>query len=168
MKLQDSAKGRRKLDCQVEGEVRNPVQKGLCCLITKFWLTLSLFWSSGTVLDVTVGLEGYGRMVSNDISIDADNILCMWAHYPAPWVTVLASMHFLFFRQVMVLYAEFQDNLPQMLLTIEKWLLLSVFVLCWVQVSIKYFTKQCAECWENVPCFPAVVENLCVLVSKEG
>lgn len=41
-------------------------------------------------------------------------------------------------------------------------------MLCWVQVSIKYFTKQCAEFWENVPCFPAVGVNLCALVSKQG
>lgn len=29
----------------------------------------------GTIPDVTVGLEGYGKMGSNDISIDAENIL---------------------------------------------------------------------------------------------
>lgn len=78
MKVQDSAKGKRKLNCQVEGEVRNPVQKGFCCLITKVWLTLSLFWSSGalgTIPDVIIGLDRYGKMNSSDVSIDAENIL---------------------------------------------------------------------------------------------
>lgn len=37
-------------------------------------LTLKLR-SSGKIPDVTVGLEGYGKMDSNDISIDAENIL---------------------------------------------------------------------------------------------
>lgn len=84
-----------------------------------FWFMLSLFrsWGAlGTITDVIVGLKGYKKMDSN--GSDGENVLHMcgsWAAfplYPSPWITILTAVHFLFFRQVTFLYAEFLDNPP--------------------------------------------------------
>lgn len=120
MKVQDSGVEKRKLKCLWGwGRGQEACAKWVAySLANRFWLILSLFqsWGAlGTIPDVIVGLKGHRKTDSN--GRDGETILHVcgtWATfclYPSPWVTILTAVHFLFFRPVTFLCAEFLDNL---------------------------------------------------------